>query len=83
MTLTNAIKKAEKITGQKAIVKGQFYTFTFLGSTIQFAKNGQANEVTNIYTKKIGLQDDLTTDYFAGTFHDNLSQAFNFLEKSY
>lgn len=81
MTLTNAIKKAEKATGQKATKQGQFYTFTLLGSTISFAQNGRSDQATNFYTKRVGPQDDITTDYFAGTFHDNLTQAIDFIKR--
>lgn len=79
MTLTNAIKKAEKITGQTPSIEGQFYIFYYKGHTISFAQNGRYDEATNFYTKRIGAKDELISDYFAGTFHENLSQAFKFL----
>ena len=80
MTLTNAIKKAEKVTNQKPRIEGQFRKFDYKGFELSFAQNGRADEATNFYTRRHGNKDDLQTDYFAGTFHDNLSQAFKFMD---
>lgn len=80
MTLTNAIKKAEKTSKQTATKNGQFYTVDYRGYTVQFAQNGREDAATNFYTRKHGVNDDLATDYFAGTFHDNITQAFKFVD---
>ena len=80
-TLTNAIKKAEKKTGKKATQQGQFYYYDYKGYQVSFAQNGNHDDVTCIYTRKHGHEDDLMTDYFAGTFHDNITQAFNFIDR--
>jgi hypothetical protein len=80
MTITNAIRKAEKITGSKSTQKGHFYCFQYKGYEVSFAKNGGQEYATNYYTRKNGFNDDLMTDYFAGTFHDNLTQAFKFVD---
>ena len=84
MNILNAIKKATKVTGQAPIQKGQFFHFEYKGYDISFAVNGRYSETaeaTNYYTRKIGFNDDLQTDYFAGTFWDNLTQCFNFIDK--
>lgn len=80
-TLTNTIKKAEKITGQTVRVEGGFYCFDYKGYSISFFRNGTGDEATNFYTRCHGMQDDHQTDYFAGTFHDNVTQAFRFVER--
>lgn len=79
MTLTNAIKKAEKLSGQSIQRDGLFYFVNYKGYAIQFCKNGE-EWATNFYTLKHGYQDEHQSDYFAGTFHDNLSQAFRFVD---
>lgn len=81
MTLTNAIKKAEKVTGQKAQVNGQHRYFEYKGFVLSFAQNGRYDEATCFYTRRKGQHDDLMTDYFAGTFHNNLTQAINFINQ--
>ena len=79
MTLNNAITKAIKLTGMNPRIDGQFRKFDYKGYEISFAQNGRSDEATNYYTRKHNHNDDLTTDYFAGTFHDNLTKAFNFI----
>lgn len=84
MKLTAAIKKAQKITGQEPIKNGQFYFFSYKGHSISFAVNGRLSpdaDATNYKTSRNGQEDDVMTDYFCGTFHDNLSQAFKFIER--
>lgn len=87
MLLTKTILKAEKLTGQKILKNenGQRWV-EYKGYTISFYPNGREEEgceSTGFYTKKIELKDDSTQDYFAGTFHDNITQAFNFINKKY
>lgn len=43
------------------------------GETISFID--QHGEAINIYVKSDHMQDDIQTDYWAGTFTDNISQA--------
>ena len=82
MKIENAIKKIEKITGQKPTERdGKFYV-DYLGYSISFFRNGRESEnITCIYTIRDGMKDDSMTDYFPGTFHDNLSQAFAFVDR--
>jgi hypothetical protein len=77
-TLTNTLKKANKVSAVKE-VSGR-YTFIHKGFEISFRRNGGYDEACNFYTKKVGYNDDIMTDYFCGTFHDNLSQAIRFVD---
>lgn len=83
MTTLNAIKKAEKITGQKSQSTNP-YSYNYKGFVIEFYKNGHGpeNEVEAVcfYTRRENEKDDIMTDYFAGIFHDNLSQAIKFID---
>jgi hypothetical protein len=79
-TLTNTIKRANKATNSKPQKSGQFYTYNYKGYELSFAQNGSSDEATCFYTKRANLKDDITTDYFAGTFHDNVSQAIKFID---
>ena len=81
MKLTNAIKKAEKMSGQTIQRAGGFYFVTYKGYDLSFFQNGRDDEATNYYTKKHGMSDDYQSDYFAGTFHENLSQGFRFVDR--
>lgn len=84
--LFNTIKKAEKLSGTKHTKDGQFYSVKYKGWNIQFACNGRlepTSEATNYYTKKNGsIEDDTRSDYFGGTFHDNISQCFKFIDRN-
>lgn len=83
MKLTNAIKKAEKLSGNKAVKNGHYYFVNYKNHSIQFCANGREEEgveATGFYTKKNGTEDDLMTDYFAGTFHDNITKCFKFID---
>lgn len=86
-TLINTIKKAEKLSGQKVRVNGQTHSVTYKGETVQFMANGRIEAGTIavcFYTfKHARTEDDMNSDYFPGTFHDNLSQAFRFLDSYY
>jgi len=83
--LTRAIDKAQKLAGQTITIEGQFYSVNYKGYKIQFACNGRLNEnstPTCFYTTKIGgIPDDAQTDYFGGTFWDNLTQCFKHVER--
>lgn len=85
MTMKKTIAKLIKLTGQHIAVDcNNLHYVCYNGYTISFYPNGPMNEnaeATNFYTKKIGLQDDLQSDYFAGTFHENITQAFKFVER--
>jgi hypothetical protein len=79
-TLKNTIKKAEKLSGTKISKdsNGKYIVF-YKGYGISFYCNGketETSESTCHYVKKVGNKDDMTTDYFAGTFWDNITQCF-------
>ncbi|HWY35417.1 MAG TPA: hypothetical protein VNX68_12285 [Nitrosopumilaceae archaeon] len=83
-TLKNAIKKAEKLSGATIQIghNGQRFV-NYKGYTVSFYPNGRVQEdvsATCYYTIKNGCQDDHSTDYFAGTHHDNVSQCFSFID---
>lgn len=85
MLLTKTIQKAEKLSGQ-TIQKTDYNMFfvNYKGYSVSFHANGRIEEGTNstgFYTKKHGQEDDYQSDYFAGTFHDNITQAFRFIDR--
>jgi len=80
-TLTNSIKKAEKLSGSTVRIAGHLYCFDYKGYSISFFQNGRDDEATNFYTRRDDMQDDHQSDYFAGTFHDNITQAFRFVDR--
>jgi hypothetical protein len=80
MTIQNAIKKVTKAFNVEPVKNGQFYSFTVGQNVIEFAQNGRSNEITCISTRRSSDKDDLMTDYFAGTFHDNITQAIKFIK---
>ena len=81
MTIQNAIKKGEKITGEKVTITGSINFWNYKGYTVSFHKNGMYEDSCCFYTRKDGMEDDHYSDYFAGTFHDNLTQAFKFIDR--
>jgi hypothetical protein len=79
MKLQSAINKAAKAAKSEPTKNGMFYTFEFNNQLLQFSKNGRYEEITCISTRKKGQEDDVMTDYFCGTYHDNLSKALKFI----
>ena len=80
MKFSNAIKAAHKNNTQ-VVTMGNFYGIAYKGHTIQFGKNGTTEEITSPYVLRDGQQDDPMTDYFPGTFCDNLGQAFKMIDR--
>jgi hypothetical protein len=85
-TLKNVIKKAEKLSGEKIKVNTNFTHFLFYkGYEISFHPNGRMSETAEaicFYTKRIGDEDDHQSDYFAGIFHENITQCFDFINRN-
>lgn len=80
-TLTNTIKKATKFNnGVAPKYTGCEYVFVYKGYEVSFHRNGREDSATCFYTKRKGDKDDIITDYFCGTFHDNLTQAVKFID---
>lgn len=74
MTVENAIKKLEKVTGQKVQKDGVFYSVVKNGERIQFIA-GWSGNAQCISVCREHLQSDPMTDYFPQTYCDNISQA--------
>jgi len=76
MKLTNAIKKLKK-SGFMIEEKGVFVFSQKNDQEISFFKNGRDEDpqITCIRVKRINDVDDSMTDYCAGVFCNNLSQA--------
>lgn len=82
MKLTNAIKKVEKI-GQ-VIQSGQRFSVQKGNEVLEFLANGKIEKDTNITcirVRRIKDQDDAMSDYCAGVWCDNISQAIRLLNK--
>ncbi len=83
-TLHHTIKKAEKISGTKVTIgQNNQYQLSYKGFNISFYANGRLEpnvEATCFYVIKHGIEDDLQTDYFPGTFRDNINQCFKFVD---
>jgi hypothetical protein len=74
MTITNAIKKLEKATGNKVTQKGIIYSVFTGFYVIEFL--GQSNgNITCISICRKGLKSCSLIDYFPETYCDNISQA--------
>lgn len=80
MNLPKTIKQAEKKTGNQIYRNGNFYVINYKNYSLSFCINGSEESTTNFYTKKNGFEDDHSTDYFAGTFHDSLLQGLRFID---
>ena len=81
MKLTNAIKKLSKI-GEVEYKNGCYMVWTGIESrrVIEVTKNGAEDEVATIRVRRDNDFDDSMTDYSAGSFFSNLSQALRFIE---
>lgn len=86
MKLENAIKKAEQISGSKVQSKGQTYWVMYKGQRVEFSVNGRMEPGCSaccFYTcKSARTFEDSMTDYWAGTFHSNITQAFKFIDSN-
>lgn len=82
MKLQNAIARCKNMTGSEPSFDGNVYRCEYKGHEITFFENGKGSgQAINFYEKRIGLEDDHTTDYFAGTFWDNLKQCFDAVDR--
>lgn len=73
MKLTNAIKKLGKYTEVRKLE----YSYQAIqgNQAIEFFENGTSGEITCIRVRSIHDKDDIMSDYCAGSFCDNLTQA--------
>lgn len=77
--------KAEKLTGNpvKKNDNNQHWV-EFKGYTISWYCNGRYDingAAVCFYAKRIGDKDDYQSDYFAGTFLDNIKKAVDFVNR--
>ena len=79
MTISNAIKKVEKNFAKVIKQDGGNYTATKNNKEISFRKNGHSEDITCIRVRSIKDLDDILTDYCAGVFYDNISQALKYI----
>jgi len=85
MNVAAAIKKGNKITGTEVQKNSdnQHY-WIYKGQCVSFFANGHfslESEIVCIHTRRVGDKADSMTDYFPGTFHDNLTKAFRFVDQ--
>jgi len=76
MKLVNAIKKLSKYGEVR--VNGQEHSTIINGIEVSFMVNGRIEDdygITCINVRNINDENDSMTDYCAGTFCDNLTQA--------
>jgi len=85
MTLTKTIAKAEKLSGSQVLSNGCEYWVNYKGYTISFMSNGRIEDnkdaVCFYVTKEARTNDDVNSDYFPGTFWDNLTQCFKSVDR--
>tara|TARA_R110002153_G_scaffold100777_2_gene236814 strand:+ start:1434 stop:1676 length:243 start_codon:yes stop_codon:yes gene_type:complete len=75
MKITNAIKKLQK-AGFEVINDGSRFSASRESNIIEFIQNGGgSDQAICIRVMSADDQDDVMTDYSAGTYCDNISQA--------
>ena len=82
MKLASAIKKIEKRLGKGCVhVDGHKAWVHHNGQVLSFWRNGGGeNHCSGWHTRRENDHSDIQTDYFAGTYHDNLTQALSWLK---
>ena len=75
MTIKNAIKKAERMIGEKVEEKNGEFIIKKNKKELSCIKSGE--EAMCFRTRGLNDHDNINTDYFAGVFWDNLTQAIN------
>jgi len=82
MKLESAIKKIEKRLGKGCVdISDRKAWVEHEGNILSFwVKNGREDHCHGWHTRRHDDHSDLMTDYFAGTFHDNLTQALSWLK---
>jgi hypothetical protein len=75
MKITNAIKKLQK-AGFEVINDGSRFSARRANNIVEFIKNGgDSDQAICIRVLSANDHDDIMSDYCAGTYCDNLSQA--------
>jgi Fe2+ or Zn2+ uptake regulation protein len=81
MTIKNAIKKLEKAGFTVEHNHGYHATKQGCGEVIDFHQNGREDYVTCIRVRAAWDKDEIQTDYCAGVFVDNISQAIRIADR--
>ncbi len=83
MKIANAVKKLEKASGKKVEKdeRSNEYYVIIKKKVVSFMKNGMSDDAVCFYVRNENLHDDIQTDYFAGSFFRNLTQAINYAIK--
>ena len=82
MKLESAIKKIEKRLGKGCVdISDRKAWVEHEGTILSFwVKNGGEDHCHGWHTRRHNDHSDLMTDYFAGTYHSNLTQALSWLK---
>ena len=82
MKLESAIKKIEKRLGKGCVEISDRKAWVSHGENILsfWVKNGGEDHCHGWHTRRQNDHSDLMTDYFAGTYHSNLTQALSWLK---
>jgi hypothetical protein len=82
MKLESAIKKIEKRLGKGCVQISDRKAWVSHGENILsfWVKNGGEDYCHGWHTRRQNDHSDLMTDYFAGTYHSNLTQALSWLK---
>jgi hypothetical protein len=76
MTTTNAAKKLTKAGFTVSEIKGSFQaSHPATAYIIEYIRNGGSDNIICINVRRANDKDDSMTDYFAGTWVDNITQA--------
>jgi hypothetical protein len=76
MTTTNAAKKLTKAGFTVSEIKGSFQaSHPATAYIIEYIRNGGSDNIICINVRTTNDKDDSMTDYFAGTWVDNITQA--------
>lgn len=81
MTIQNAIKKIEKLTGIKVEEQHGCYKIIKNGRELSFRQNGSEGSATCFRTRGLNDLDDVQSDYCAGVFWDNCAQAIKAINR--
>ena len=75
MKVANAIKKIEKATGKKVDTEGGEYRVIYGSKELSFIAESTSGDVFCINVRSINDVSDPQSDYSAGAFYRNITQA--------
>ena len=71
--LSYALNRMEKVG--EVYKAGPFYEVQVGKEIIRVSGNGGNDDIATINVRRVNDNDDIMTDYFAGSYYDNISQA--------